>query len=368
MTIGNTSGLDMCLRMLTRPNMYILSEEYTFSTATETALAMGVKIQNIATDEQGLLPNSLDYTLTIWDPADHSGADKPFILYTVPSGQNPTGATQSGSRRRALYAVAQKHDLLIIEDEPYYFLQMEPYAGALASSPPAPKTAAEFLSALVPSYLSLDTDGRVLRLDSFSKVIAPNARVGWLTGSAQLVDRYRNHSDLSTQSPSGFSQLALFKLLDEHWGHAGYLQWLMFIRVEYTRRRNAILDACERFLPREVVSWRPPMAGMFHWLEVEWKKHPRARDLGFLDLEDGIWKKGIEKRALLIKGSLFKADFGWGKDKGEEERMFFRATYAAAPEGMIKEAVRRFGEALREEFGLSQINGAALNGEAANGH
>jgi aromatic amino acid aminotransferase I len=71
------------------------------------------------------------------------------------------------------------------------------------------------------------------------------------------------HADVSTQGPSGMSQLMLFKLLDEHWGHDGYLDWLIFIRMQYTKRRDVILGACEKYLPGEVVSWKPPMAGMF---------------------------------------------------------------------------------------------------------
>ena len=65
------------------------------------------------------------------------------------------------------------------------------------------------------------------------------------------------------QNPSGPSQLVLFKLLDETWGHGGYLDWLMHLRLEYTKRRDNICYACERYLPAEVASWNPPAAGMF---------------------------------------------------------------------------------------------------------
>ena len=262
MTIGSTSALDMALRMFTQRDDFVLAEEYTFSAAVETAAPMGVRMVGVAMDKEGLLAESLDDILTNWDEKARGGK-KPFLLYTVPTGQNPTGATQSGQRRRDVYKVAQKHDLYILEDEPYYFLQMEPYAGADGPSAQPPKTREDFVNALVPSYLSLDTDGRVMRMDSFSKVVAPGSRIGWVTASQQVVDRYTKHADVSTQGPSGMSQLVLFKLLDEQWGHEGYLDWLMHIRMEYTRRRNSMLAACERHLPREVVSWKPPMAGMF---------------------------------------------------------------------------------------------------------
>lgn len=365
-TIGSTSALDMLLRMLGKPGTFMLSEEYTFATAVEAASPMGIETLGVAVDDEGLLPSDLDHILSTWDSSTRrNNAPKPHLLYTVPTGQNPTGATQSLARRKEIYRVAQKHDLIILEDEPYYFLQMQPYTGASTPPPPPPKTHTEFLSSLVPSLLSLDTDGRVIRLDSFSKVIAPGCRVGWITAPQQIVERYQRHSDVSTQGPSGFSQLALFKLLDEHWGHGGYLDWLVHIRMEYTRRRDVLLGACEKHLPREVVSWRPPMAGMFFWMKVDWRRHPLAKEMGVRELEDRIFLHSVHHGALIIKGSFFRADGGKG-EAGAGEDLFFRATYAAASEENIVEAVRRFGVALREQFGLAD-DGQEDQGQVVNG-
>ncbi|KAF2468105.1 aromatic amino acid aminotransferase 1 [Lindgomyces ingoldianus] len=262
MSIGSTSSLDMALRIFTQPGDMMLSEEYTFATAVETALPMGVRVVGIPMDSEGLLPDALDYILSAWDEKARR-APKPHLLYTVPSGQNPTGATQGAGRRQKIYLVCQKHDIYILEDEPYYFLQMQPYTGPNVPDVPPPSSHAEFLKSLVPSLLSVDIDGRVMRLDSFSKVLSPGSRIGWITASEQVVEMYKKHADVSTQGPAGMSQLVVWKLLDEHWGHAGYLDWLIYIRMEYTRRRNVMLKACERYLPKEVVSWKPPMAGMF---------------------------------------------------------------------------------------------------------
>ena len=217
MTIGSTSALDMLFRMIGKPDTYFLSEEYTFATVVETAAPYRMKCQGVPVDAEGLLPEEMDRILTNWDSSAHDGAPKPYILYTVPSGQNPTGATQGAERREALYAVSQKHDLVVIEDEPYFFLQMQPYVGQGQATPPPPRTHEDFISSLIPSFLSMDTDGRVIRCDSFSKVISPGSRLGWITGPEQIVKLYAQHADVSTQGPSGFSQLALFKLLDEHW-------------------------------------------------------------------------------------------------------------------------------------------------------
>ena len=255
--------------MLTRPGDFIMTEEYAYPASFETAAPMGVRPIGVRMCEEGLLPWHLDQVLSSWDPSAHDGAPRPRVLYTIPSGQNPTGATQSLQRRRELYAVAQKHDLFIIEDDPYYYLQMDPYepsASAPGPTAPAPKdeTAHDsFLAALVPSLLAIDTDGRVLRLDSFSKIIFPGSRCGWVTGPAQLVERIVRHTECSVQGPSGLSQLVLYKLLDETWGHAGFLEWLVHLRAQYTERRDVMLECCEQYLPREVASWTPPAAGMF---------------------------------------------------------------------------------------------------------
>ena len=152
MTVGSTSALDIALRMFTTRGDYILTENYTFCSAIETATPLGLKCIGIAMDSEGIIPSILDSTLEEWDPSVHDNAKKPWLLYTIPTGQNPTGATQSEHRRRELYRVAQKHDLYIIEDEPYYYLQMQPYTGPSAPTAPPPSSHEEFLSQLVPSY------------------------------------------------------------------------------------------------------------------------------------------------------------------------------------------------------------------------
>ncbi|CAI6038343.1 unnamed protein product [Clonostachys chloroleuca] len=348
MTVGSTCSMDFVLRMLTQPGDYIASEEYTFSTAVEAATPMGVKVAGVKMDDQGLLPESLDALLSNWDPAERD-AKKPTILYTVPTGQNPTGATQGEKRRRDVYTVAQKHDLYIIEDEPYYFLQMQPYNSQGTTASPPPATNAEFLKSLIPSYLSIDVDGRVLRMDSFSKVLAPGTRTGWITASQQIVERYTRHSEVGTQGPSGVSQLMLFKLVDEYWGHDGYLDWLVHIRLGYTQRRQVILEACEKWLPREIVSWQPPVAGMFHWLKIDWRKHPLASSKTILEIEDEIFMASIDQGALVIKGSQFYAN-----KEENHDTLYFRSTYASAPPDKINEAIRRFGTAVRSVFKLKE--------------
>lgn len=114
-------------------------------------------------DSHGVVPARLREQLDNW-PSDKR---KPKMLYTVPVGGNPTGVSQTLERKKEIYQIAQEHNLLILEDDPYYYLQ---YGDK------------------IPSYLSMDVDGRVLRFDSMSKILSSGLRVGWATGPAELVN------------------------------------------------------------------------------------------------------------------------------------------------------------------------------------
>ncbi|KAH6887072.1 pyridoxal phosphate-dependent transferase [Thelonectria olida] len=348
MTVGNTSALDMALRMFVKRGDFVLSDDYTFSSSVEAASPMGARFLGVEMDDEGMIPQSLHETLQNWNPGAHDGSRKPFLLYLVPTGQNPTGSTQSLRCRKDIYRVAQEHDLIILEDDPYYFLQMDPITPPSETNglPRPPRPSAEtLLAAIVPSYLSLDTDGRVIRMDSFSKVVSPGLRLGWISASQQIVERYKIHSDVSTQSPSGLSQLALFKLLDEHWGHAGFLNWLLHLRHEYTVRRDFTTSSCNRHLPKSIVSWKPTQAGMFQWLKIDWRKHPHVSTKSSLEIEEEIWVECIKQGALVARGSWFYATAG----KAHPD-VFYRITFAAATLDKIDEALSRFGQALRTVF------------------
>lgn len=371
LTPGSTTALDVSFRTFGNRGDYILTEEYSFSTALETARPLGLKVLGIKVDEHGLLATDLDGILLTWDESTRK-APKPFLVYTVPTGHNPTAATQTLARRKEIYAVAEKHDLYILEDEPYFFLQMEPYvAGTIHTvpSPFKPTTVPHFLSSLVPSFLSLDTSGRVLRLDSFSKIIAPGSRCGWLTGSSQVIERFIRAAEVSTQSPSGFSMTVLYKLLEDSWGHKGFLEWLMYIRAEYTRRRDIIVNACEKHLPEDICTWTPPAAGMFHWIHMDITKHPmfdsrlegQERYARLIEIEESMFMACVEKGVLCSRGSWFRAQ------KGTDQELFFRTTFAAASEEKIAEGIMRLGDAVRQEFIITTDANEKMNG-SVNGH
>lgn len=117
-------------------------------------------------------------------------------------GHNPTGIVLSVERRKAIYALCSRYDVIIVEDDPYWYLQFPSAVieEAVSRNQPRPEGAPNytpqkssgypFLDSLVPSFLSIDTDGRVVRLDTFSKTIAPGCRLGWITAQPDLVERY----------------------------------------------------------------------------------------------------------------------------------------------------------------------------------
>lgn len=351
LTVGSTGALEQALRIFCdrARGDTLLTEEYSFSTALETAAPLGIHVRGLALDGEGIRPDALEALLAGWDA---SAGPRPHLLYTVPSGQNPTGATQSLARRQALYAICSRYDVFILEDEPYYFLQMPEYQRnrpetAPAAAAPSP---AEFLDALVPTMVSIDVDGRVMRLDSFSKVLVPGSRMGWITASEQIVERFIRHGEVCNQGPAGISQAVLYELL-ESWGHAGYLRWLAHIQDSYTRRRNVMLDACVDFLPEGIVTWEAPKAGMFHWLHVDHTRHPDYEKRSILELEEEIFNLCIEKGVLVARGSWFSAE-----PAKPQTGLYFRSTFAAAAPDAIKEAIYRFSEAVRQSFRLAEKN------------
>lgn len=117
-------------------------------------------------------------------------------------GHNPTGTLLSVERRKQLYAVCSKYDVIIVEDDPYWYLQFPSAEIEEAKSrnlppperrrpyKPGKSSGFPFLDSLTPSFLSVDRDGRVIRLNTFSKTIAPGCRLGWITAQPALIDRY----------------------------------------------------------------------------------------------------------------------------------------------------------------------------------
>jgi aromatic amino acid aminotransferase I len=346
LTVGNTHAWDSTIRTFTNRGDTILAEKYTFSSASECARSNGLNIAPVEVDLEGIIPEELEKQLANWV------GPLPKLLYTIPTGQNPTGGTLSTERRQAIYKIAQKYDFIIVEDEPYYFLQMDKYTSDKSARTSENITYDTFPSSLVKSYLSLDTDGRVIRLDSYSKVLAPGSRLGWIVTQSSLAERYLRQHEVTIQVASGFAQSIVNGLL-QRWGQEGYIDWLIELRKSYTQKRNSALDAVEQYVPKEVADWIPPTAGMFFWIKVDGSKHPEFATKYASDpsaLETAIYEHGIKDGVLMIPGHWFLI-----QDKetsSPSTDLFFRGTFASVSEDKLQKGLKIFGDVIKAEFGL----------------
>jgi kynurenine/2-aminoadipate aminotransferase len=181
-TVGSQDGMCKAFEMLLDPGHdELFVENPTYSGALSFLRPFGVKLTPVATDEYGLHPDSL---LEALEASKHVGhLNKKRVLYTIPTAQNPSGSTLSNDRRQRVYEIAQEHDMIILEDDPYYFLH--PNRQDLKS------------------FLSMDTDGRVLRFDSMSKLISSGMRIGFATGPPKLMERLNFHIQATNLHNSG---------------------------------------------------------------------------------------------------------------------------------------------------------------------
>jgi aromatic amino acid aminotransferase I len=283
----------------------------------------------------------------------------PFNVNRV--GQNPTGGTLSLERRKKIYALCQKYDVLIVEDDPYYFLQMPDYG----SKSVHPTSESEFLESLIPSYLRIDVDGRVLRCDSFSKVIAPGSRAGWITAAPIFIERLTRHAEVGTQATSGWAQSFIAKLLVDQWKMEGWIEWLKGLGNEYTKRRDYIVGAMNKEFEldsademeqgdyvvvsqrKSLISFVPPMAGMFLWIRVALEEHPRYDGGNSVELMDELWKRlAVTEDLLIAPGRVFAA----GDDQRDEAAKYFRVAFSVGEEKEVDEMVKRFSRALKWFF------------------
>ncbi len=157
-----------------------MGEEYLYAGCVSIIEPYQPNYVTVGSDNFGMRPDSLRAVLEKFKriqanfPGD--GAETPKVLYLNPTGANPTGTMMPRERREEIYAICSEFDLLIVEDDPYYFVRYD--------------------NLDVPSFMSLDVDGRVLRVDSFSKLISAGMRIGFITGPKPLIRQLELHSQV----------------------------------------------------------------------------------------------------------------------------------------------------------------------------
>lgn len=336
MTHGSQDGLFKALDVLADEGDSILVENPSYSGALAAMHAVGLKPVGIKSDHSGLDVDHLEETLKSWD------FDKnPLrMVYVIPHGQNPSGSTLSVERRERLYALARTYDLLILEDDPYYFLQL-PETKSFTTAVRATGSGKP-----LPSFLSMDADGRVLRFDSFSKIVCSGFRVGSVTGPAELVEKLQLHQQASAMQVSGIAQAVMCTILRE-WGDGGWRAQINRVVDHYAEQRDFALDAAEEYLREpELADFWVPSAGMFLWLKID----PRC---GVKDTNALVKHKAIEAKVVMVPGTSFTPE-SYGLDAKPADSMYVRASYSTASPEVLDEAFRRFGQLLREEKDLNR--------------
>ena len=170
LTCGNTDGFSKVVGALGSRGDTMLVEEFCYTPAVAMAAPFGIGTQPVRMDEGGMAvdgPGGLRDVLENWDAATQGR--RPHFMYTVTVGQNPTGITLGRQRRREIYDLCEEFDVVIIEDDPYWHIQFTQASHELPHASSGVKY--PFLAALEKSYLTIDTSGRVIRLDTFSKTI-----------------------------------------------------------------------------------------------------------------------------------------------------------------------------------------------------
>ncbi|KAI0345430.1 L-tyrosine:2-oxoglutarate aminotransferase [Trametopsis cervina] len=356
LTIGNMDGVTKCFRLLGNPGDHFLADEFSFNALTNAPVSYGVSWVPVKIDKGGLIPEELEKIMTTWDERVHGR--KPHVLYTVPSGQNPTGCTLDVERRKKIYALCQRFDIMIVEDDPYYYLQYVEQ-----------ESSCDTRDLLMPSFLSMDVDGRVLRVDSFSKIMMPGMRLGWITSSQFFHEHLITMTDYSTQHPHAFGQIFITEMLSETgWRLDGFDRWARSLRKEYQRRRDIFVEHFEKEVASTgYASAEPPRAGMFVWIDVHLKKHPRyRRDIhdtlkspartNVPELMEELFERCVESGLVVMPGSIFVAPTSESTAKlvdsesPIQDRVNFLRTTFAGEEAVMQPALAILGQVLVEFF------------------
>ncbi|MER6958058.1 PLP-dependent aminotransferase family protein [Streptomyces sp. NPDC000618] len=234
-TGGSQQGLSLLTSALLEPGDTILVEDPTYLAALQCFGLAGARIIPVPTDADGVMPDALDALVA---------AERPKLLYLVPNFQNPTGRTLPLARRRAVAEVAARRGLWIIEDDPYGELRF--------SGDPVPWVAG-----------CAGAEDRTVLLSSFSKVLAPGLRLGWLRGPAALrracvIAKQAADLHTSTVDQAAAARYLADCDLDAH---------LATVRDAYRERRDALLAGLPDALPAGS-GWNRPDGGMFLWARL----------------------------------------------------------------------------------------------------
>jgi len=301
-TSGSQQGLDLVGKVFLSPEDVAIVELPSYLAALSAFRSYGGELVGIPMDEEGMQMDLLEEKLT---QLKEEGKKVKFI-YTISNFQNPAGVTMSLSRRKKILKIAQKFNLFIVEDNPYEKLRFEGES--------------------IPSIYSLDTDGRVISLGTFSKILCPGLRLAWMLGNKEIIGKLallKQATDLCTNILSqsiAYEYFQLGKFTENIEGNIDI----------YREKRDAMLDALERYFPPQA-TWTKPQGGFFIIATL-----PDYIDTGEMMIE------AVKENVAYVPGSPFFAN-GGGKNT-------MRLAFCYPSSEKIVEGIKRLGKVIKRNI------------------
>jgi 2-aminoadipate transaminase len=303
-TTGGQQVIDLVCKALIDPGDVIVAEAPTYPGAVPTFCSYQADVVQIAVDSDGMDIDVLEETLTDLEKQGR----RPKFIYTVPNFQNPAGVTLSEPRRRRLVEIARERELLVLEDNPYGLLRYE--------------------GVPQPTLRELDGGVYVMYLGTFSKILSPGIRLGWVLAPPPVLEKInlgKQGVDLCTSTLSQLMVQAYF----ERGQWRDYVDSLTDI---YRKRRDTMLDALAEHFPPQA-EWTRPGGGLFVWATLP----------DFIDTTD-LLARALRDNVAFVPGEAAFLD-GRGRNA-------MRLNFSGSNEESIREGIRRIGEVVIEQVEL----------------
>jgi len=299
---SSQQGLDLLSKMLINPGDPIILEMPSYIGGIQSFRAFRADFHGVRMDFEGIIPELLEEKIKLLSDK----GKKPKFLYLIPDFQNPSGITLTMKRRKSVLEIASKYDLLIIEDSPYRELRFE--------------------GELLPSLFSLDKEDRVVYLKTFSKILSPGLRLGWVVGPKPVLEKMiiaKQSADLCT-SP-------FLQIMTAYFIKSGYLEKQIEKSKElYKEKAGVMFDSLEKYMPDlDGLSWSEPEGGMFMWIKLP--EYMKAMDM---------FQKAVDMKVAYLIGEAFYYDAS-GKNT-------MRLNYSFPTVEQIKKGVERLANLIKE--------------------
>lgn len=303
LTTGSQQALDLIAHTLLNPGDVVLVELPTYIGGTSSFYARSAELAGVEQDDEGIVTESL---------AEVAARTKPKLLYTIPNFQNPSGRLMTQQRRAEVLRIAAEHDFLIIEDDPYGELVYVREADTLAMK-------------------SRDDDDRVIYLGSFSKILAPGLRCGWIVAAPMLLAKL----EIAKQAADLCSGMLDQSIVDDFTSAGELPAQIEKVRGFYREKRGTMLDALEKHFGSRA-TWTPADGGLFTFVTMSDDIDTAAR------VPDAV-AKGVA----YVPGTPFYVD-GSGQNT-------MRLTFAKEPDERIREGIKRLADVFWSEAAMPSV-------------